>query len=521
MFATALIVFREVLEAALIIGIVMAACRSIPHRGLMVSGGIIAGLAGAVLVAAAAGKIAEAASGMGQEILNASILGAAVLMLGWHNIWMSRHGREIAEHMGSVGRNIAHGTAPLWMLGTVIALAVLREGSEVVLFLYGVAAGGTDAGQMLVGGAAGLSTGAMIGALLYFGLLGIPLRYFFAVTSVMILLLAAGLASQAASMLVQAGILPPLGEPIWNTSSLISDGSIIGKLLQALIGYSARPSGIQVLTYVFTLLAIGGLMKVIGRTSSTNGSHAVTALGAAAVVAILAVSTPRNTEAAPFKVYSPNVVKGENEIEYRGFRDFDDDSSRDGAEKHKFGIGRGFTDFWFSEIYSVYEKAPGGSYKHDAIEWENRFQLTEQGKYWADFGLLVEYEATRHGNPDEFVIAPIIEKAFDRWVGTANLFLERQVGGGRSTGTTIAYAARLKYLLNPRFEPAIEACGEPGKFNHFGSFNGQEHWIGPAAYGSVGLGGTRKLAYSAAFLFGETSASSDNRAILRLEYEFF
>ena len=344
MFATAIIVFREVLEAALIIGIVLAACRGIPHRGLMVSGGIAAGLAGAVVVAAAAGKIAEAASGMGQEILNACILGAAVLMLGWHNIWMSRHGREIAQHMRSVGKNVAHGAAPVWMLGTVIALAVLREGSEVVLFLYGVAAGGADSGQMLAGGAAGLAAGAMVGALVYFGLLGVPLRYFFTVTSVMILLVAAGLASQAAGMLLQAGLLPPLGEPLWDTSSLVADGSILGRLLQALIGYSARPAGIQVLSYVVTLLAIGGLMKLIGRMSSTPGSRAVTALGAAAIAAMLAVSMPHDAEAAPFKVYSPNVVKGENEIEYRGFRDFDDNSSRDGAEKHKLGVGRGFHD---------------------------------------------------------------------------------------------------------------------------------------------------------------------------------
>src|SRR5258708_23700441 len=112
MFATALIVFREVLEAALIIGIVLAACRGIPRRGLMESGGITAGLAGAVVVAAAAGTIAEVASGMGQEILNACILGAAVLILSWHNIWMSRHGREIARPMRSVGKHFAHGATP-------------------------------------------------------------------------------------------------------------------------------------------------------------------------------------------------------------------------------------------------------------------------------------------------------------------------------------------------------------------------------------------------------------------------
>lgn len=262
-------------------------------------------------------------------------------------------------------------------------------------------------------------------------------------------------------------------------------------------------------------------MFTVGRPLPVSRTPALSAVALAALTALLSAAAPAPAEAAPFKVYSPGVVKGETEIEYRGFRDFDGDDSRDGAEKHKLGVGHGFTDFWFSEIYSAYEKEPGGSYDHEAIEWENRFQLTEQGQYWADFGLLVEYEATPHGNPDEFAIAPIIEKTMDRWVGTVNLFFEREVGSGGEDGTTFAYAARLKYLLDSRFEPAIEVFGEPGKFNHWGSFNEQEHWAGPAVYGSIGLGGSRKLVYSAAYLFGETSVSSDNRAILRLEYEFF
>jgi FTR1 family protein len=520
MFATALIVFREVLEASLIIGIVMAACRGIPRRGVMAFGGIGAGLAGAVVIAAAAGKIAEAASGMGQEILNAAILGLAVLMLAWHNVWMSRHGREIAKQMSVVGQNVAHGTAPVWVLGSAIALAVLREGSEVVLFLYGVAAGGADTAQMLSGGFAGLVVGAMLGVLVYFGLLGVPLRHFFTVTSAMILLVAAGLASQAAGMLVQVGIIPPLGDPLWDTSSLVADGSIPGRMLQAMIGYSARPAGIQVLLYVFTLLTIGGLMKFIGRVPSAPRANAVTALGVAALAGTLVVSMPQSAEAAPFKVYSPRVVKGENEIEYRGFHDFDKNDSRDGGETHVFAVGRGFTDYWFSELYSIYAKQPGAYFKHEAIEWENLFQLTEQGKYWADFGLLTEYQSTDHG-PGEIALAPIIEKTIDRWVGTLNLFFERQIGSEAGPGTIFAYAARVKYLLNSRFEPAIEAFGEPGRINHAGGFNGQEHWVGPAFYGAVRLSGTHKLAYSAAYLFGATSVSSDNRAILRLEYEFF
>lgn len=521
MFATALVVFREVLEASLIIGIVLAACRGIQRRNVMAFGGIAAGTAGAVAVAAGAGVIAEAAAGMGQEILNAVILGAAVLMLGWHNVWMSRHGREMAQQMSALGRNVAHGRTPVWTLGSVIALAVLREGSEVVLFLYGIAAGGANAGQMLTGAALGLAAGMMLGMLIYFGLLGIPLRMFFTATGVMILLVAAGLASQAAGMLVQAGLLPPWSDPLWDTSFIVADGTIPGDLLHALIGYSARPAGIQVFAYVLTLSVIGGLMLLTTRQPSAARSNALTAVGIAALAGALAAGAPLASEAAPFKVYSPRVVKGENEIEYRGFHDFDNDDSRDGAEKHIFAIGRGLTDNWFSELYSIHEKEAGASLRHTAFEWENLFQLTEPGKYWADFGFLVEYEATLHGNPDEIAIAPIIEKTVGPWVGTLNLFLEREVGSGRASGTTFAYAARLKYLLHPKFEPAIEAFGEPGRTGRFGSSNEQEHWIGPALYGAAGLGGGKKLMYSAAVLFGETSVSSDTRAILRLEYEFF
>src|SRR5258706_1046263 len=128
MFATALIVCREVLEASLIIGIVMAACRGVPRRSTMAIGGIAAGLLGATIIAAAAGKIAESVSGMGQEILNAVILGAAVLMLGWHNIWMSRHGRGIAAQMSAVRKKVALCSVPASGLGSGIAPAALLEG---------------------------------------------------------------------------------------------------------------------------------------------------------------------------------------------------------------------------------------------------------------------------------------------------------------------------------------------------------------------------------------------------------
>jgi high-affinity iron transporter len=264
MLATAIIVFREVLEAALIIGIVLAASRGIAYRGAWTVGGIAAGLVGAALVAAGAETIAAAAAGMGQEVFNAAILLTAVAMLGWHNIWMTTHGREMAIAANRLGSDVREGARPLWALALVVGLAVLREGSEVVLFLYGIAATTEGAGGMALGGALGVIAGAAAGAALYFGLVSIPLRHLFAVTSWMILLLAAGMAAQAAAFLAQADYLPPLGNQLWDTSFVLTDYSLVGRVLHTLIGYTAQPSGIQVVFYAATLLVIGGLMRTVG-----------------------------------------------------------------------------------------------------------------------------------------------------------------------------------------------------------------------------------------------------------------
>ena len=265
MLATAIIVFREVLEAALIVGIVLAATRGVFRRGAWVGTGIVVGLAGAGLVALFADVISAAVSGAGQEVFNAGILFFAVVMLGWHNVWMGRHGREMAQHMNSMGQAVKQGDRPMHMLVVVVGLAVLREGSEVVLFLYGIAAAQQDqAAQMLTGGVVGLLLGAGMGLMLYLGLLRISSKYLFRVTGWLITLLAAGMAAQAAGFLAQADLLPSLGATLWDTSAWLSQQSLLGRLLQTLIGYTDRPAGIQVLFYVVTLVVIAGLMRVYG-----------------------------------------------------------------------------------------------------------------------------------------------------------------------------------------------------------------------------------------------------------------
>ena len=266
--STALIVFREVLEAALVVGIVMAGSKGAPGRGLWVGSGILAGVAGACVVAAFAGVIQNAAAGIGQELLNAGILFAAVAMLGWHCIWMGRHGREIAQHVSAVSRAVVAGSRPLYALGIVVGLAVLREGSEVVLFLYGIAAGGgAGASAMLGGGAVGLAGGAAVGVAIYAGLMRIPMRYLFAVTTWMIIMLAAGMASQGAGFLVQADLLPALGRTLWDTSGILSERGVLGRVLHTLVGYDAKPSGIQLLFYATTLLIIGSLTWILGKAN--------------------------------------------------------------------------------------------------------------------------------------------------------------------------------------------------------------------------------------------------------------
>src|SRR5471032_836209 len=160
MLGALIIVFREVIEAGLIVGIVMAATRGVAGCGRWVGFGIGAGVLGAALVAIFAGAISQSFEGAGQELFNASVLGIAVVMLMWHNAWMARHGREIAAEMRKVGADVSDGAKPLTALAIVVGLAVLREGSEVVLFLYGIMASGTTVGSMLIGGLFGIAAGA-------------------------------------------------------------------------------------------------------------------------------------------------------------------------------------------------------------------------------------------------------------------------------------------------------------------------------------------------------------------------
>lgn len=265
MVGIAVLVFREVLEAALIISVVFAATRGVAARGRWIGAGIAVGVLGAIGVALSAGLIADAVAGMGQELFNASVLFAAVVMIAWHAIWMATHGKELAMQMQAIGSEVSVGHRPLMALLIVVAIAVLREGSEVVLFLFAQVAGGSTWIDIAGGLGLGIAGGCATGLALYLGLLRIPIRHFFTATNWLLLLLAAGMASQAARFLVQADLLPSLGPQLWDSSRLLSDRSILGQTLHVLVGYDARPAGVQVLFYIVTgaIIAIG--MRLWGK----------------------------------------------------------------------------------------------------------------------------------------------------------------------------------------------------------------------------------------------------------------
>ncbi len=519
MFAAALVVFREVLEAALVLSIVAAATRMVAGRNRWLAIGVAGGVAGALAVAFFAEQIAEAMEGMGQEFFNATVLLLAVAMLGWHNIWMQRHGRELAAQMSAVGAAVSAGARPLYAVAIAVGLAVLREGSEVVLFLYGIASGGTGGVDLALGSLIGLGLGALVAAALYAGLLRLSTKYLFVVTSWMILLLAAGMAAGAAKFLAQAGVVPSLGNALWDTSGLLPENSPLGQVFHILVGYVARPSGIQLVFYVATIVIVGGLMLALNprRGELPMGPTIAVAM----VLGLASIALPARDAHAHFKVYAPYIDMHELEFENRASRSVDSDPTKDNAQKILTGIGYGFTDWWSAEIYAEWARAPGDETKFDAFEFESLFRITEPGEYWLDLGALVEFERTdASDDPDELEVKLLFAKDIGKFSAIYNLEFVRQMGSGASHDVEFGHAFQLRYRLDQMFEPGVEIYGEFGAIGDMADWDEQEHRIGPIVAGALPLGGAgMKLKYNVGYLFGVSDATEDGAVKATLELE--
>jgi high-affinity iron transporter len=279
MLSTAIIIFREMLEIALILGVVMAATRELKGRIRWILGGIAAGLAGAGVVAFSAEAIAGAMAGSGQEMFNAMILFTAALMIGWTLVWVRRHAREMTAHFRDVGKQVGEGRLPFYSLSMITGLAILREGSEMVMFIYAALATGQNVAFVVAGSLLGGVLGLIAGVMLYMGLIKMSARYMLNFTSWVLLLLVAGLTAHAAGYLTAAGYFETMSDPVWDTSWLLAESSLLGQTLHTLIGYTEQPSAIQLIFYVGTFVTLGWLSMRVGNPVKTAAGTGATTVG--------------------------------------------------------------------------------------------------------------------------------------------------------------------------------------------------------------------------------------------------
>lgn len=272
MFAAALIVFRESLEAALFIGIVAAATRQLSGRSRWLAGGVGLGALGAVLLALMAQHVSAWFDGLGQDVVNIAVLSIALAMLLWHCIWVTTHSGEMARDARHLGTSVQAGQRRPWALLTAVALAVLREGAETVLFVGGALTGGaaTTPAEVVMSCVTGVALGAAVGWLIYRGLSRVPARHVFATTNALIAILAGSIASQLVKSLAQAGFIERWGAPLWDTSAALAPDSALGTLLHALMGYDAQPSGAQLVSYMGVLALIYFGTQLLRRSSHTR-----------------------------------------------------------------------------------------------------------------------------------------------------------------------------------------------------------------------------------------------------------
>jgi high-affinity iron transporter len=509
MFSAAIIIFRETLEMALILGVVLAATQGVHRRLLWIVGGFGGGILGALLVAFFAEKISEAAAGMGQELFNAGVLFTAALVIGWTLLWMKKHAGTMTQTLKQTGRDVIEGALPMSSLSVIIGLAVLREGSEIVLFVYGMAVSGQSLSSIAMGSLLGLLLGSAMGVLLYFGLLKISAKYMFKVTGALMLLLVAGLASQGAGFLQAAGFFGDYADILWDSSWLLSDAGMAGKALHSLIGYSAQPTVLQGLFYAGTLaVMILGLYMM--------NSLPVQKVKTMAVAATLVLLLMPSSSYAVGKIYSPNVHKGELELEFQAVRTVDDAYAKNNKQTYKAEIAYGVTDRWQTEFLGKFTNNPNDNFKLSAFEWENIIQLTEQGQYWLDAGLYLTYVHNFKSTTADAIEAKLLlEKEWGQTLHRVNFGLEQEIGDHASGGPAREIRWSSRYRLNPAFEPAFEIQSAFDKGNVTNRFNEQEHFIGPAAYGRL----SPNIKYEAAYLFGVSDAAANGAVRFLLEYE--
>lgn len=230
------------------------------------------------------------------------------------------------------------------------------------------------------------------------------------------------------------------------------------------------------------------------------------------IVALLAFCRPGAVladESIIDKIYHPYVQPMEREVEVRTTVESGSEQPRGDRNVLRTGYGQAFGERWFGELYVVSEYGNGSGFDVRSFEAEGLWQLTEQGQYPADWGLLFEAEKTRTTDSGELSVALLAEKEWGRWSGTANLYGLYEFGARVHNEFETALALQARYRRTMHFEPAIEA------------YIGQNtHGIGPVVLGSHLFERARRMHWEAGLIFGVDEDTPDTTLRASVEYEF-
>lgn len=248
--------------------------------------------------------------------------------------------------------------------------------------------------------------------------------------------------------------------------------------------------------------------------------HRSTPKNRLALLAASALLVMGGTAHAAAHVMSPIVEQGEFEFEAKADRTSDKNDELNNAQSSAISIGYGVNEFWATELETQWKKDPKGSRHYDSTSWENRFQLTPQGKYWLDAGIFAEYEhVVQKDDHDSVTLGLLLQKEFGKNVTTFNFLLGRELGSNGAPGAQIDYRLQTRWRVDPAFEPGIELYGQPGRLGHLDPSSEQRTRMGPVIVGVLPVGLPGKVKYELGYLRGLNNASEQSTVRALLEYE--
>lgn len=257
MFKIALVVFRECLEISMVLGIICAATKSIQNFVIYITAGIMSGIITAAILAFFITKLTSSFSGFGEEFVDVGIIMLTVVIIGVTAIWVKKYAANMHNKMSDLSNKMERGTTPKIILTAVVATTILREVTEMILYMHALAVSSEfSPTDYILGFGSGIIMGIAVSVGIYYGLSKIALKYLFSISFKLLVLVASSLAAEAAGILTSIGYLDVGNEPLWDSSWLISDSSMIGQVLKMLVGYNAQPNAMQIIFFVITAVFI-------------------------------------------------------------------------------------------------------------------------------------------------------------------------------------------------------------------------------------------------------------------------